>query len=67
MGILGTRVVRIEDPLLLTTAGAYTDDLVDPRLQGALHLTSSGPRSRTPGSCPSTARGPGPHRALSRS
>ena len=39
MSILGTRVVRIEDPLLLTTGGVYTDDLVDPRLQGALHLT----------------------------
>ena len=39
MSMLGTRVVRIEDPVLLTTGGVYTDDLVDARLQGALHLT----------------------------
>lgn len=39
MSILGTRVVRVEDPLLLTTGGTYTEDLVDPRLTGALHAT----------------------------
>ncbi len=39
MSILGTRVVRIEDPQLLTTGGTYTDDLLDERLRGALHLT----------------------------
>ncbi len=39
MSILGTRVVRIEDPQFLTTGGTYTDDLVEDRLAGALHLT----------------------------
>ncbi len=39
MSILGTRVVRIEDPKFLTTGGTYTDDLVDEALTGALHLT----------------------------
>ena len=39
MSIMGTRVVRIEDPLLLTTGATYTDDLVDDQLTGALHLT----------------------------
>jgi len=38
MSILGTRVVRIEDPKLLTTGGTYTDDLVEEALTGALHL-----------------------------
>ena len=37
--ILGTRVLRIEDPDLLTGAGDYVDDLADdPRLAGALHV-----------------------------
>ena len=39
MSIMGTRVLRVEDPLLLTTGGTYTDDLRDPRLAGALHAT----------------------------
>jgi len=39
MSILGTRVVRIEDPKFLTTGGNYTDDLLDDQLSGALHLT----------------------------
>ncbi|WP_127782063.1 xanthine dehydrogenase family protein molybdopterin-binding subunit [Rhodococcus sp. X156] len=39
MSILGTRVVRIEDPKFLTTGGTYTDDLVDDQVTGALHLT----------------------------
>lgn len=39
MSILGTRVVRSEDPLFLTRGATYTDDLVDQRLAGALHLT----------------------------
>ena len=39
MSILGTRVLRVEDPLLLTTGATYTDDLVDERLAGALHAT----------------------------
>jgi carbon-monoxide dehydrogenase large subunit len=39
MSILGTRVVRTEDPLFLTKGATYTDDLVDDRLAGALHAT----------------------------
>jgi carbon-monoxide dehydrogenase large subunit len=39
MSILGTRVVRTEDPLFLTRGATYTDDLVDERLTGALHAT----------------------------
>lgn len=37
MSILGTRVVRVEDLRLLSTGGVYTEDLLDPRLQGSLH------------------------------
>src|SRR5690349_9545781 len=36
MSIMGTRVVRREDPVFLTRGGTYTADLV---LPGALHLT----------------------------
>ena len=39
MSILGTRVVRTEDPLFLTRGATYTDDLADDRLTGALHAT----------------------------
>jgi carbon-monoxide dehydrogenase large subunit len=39
MSILGTRVVRTEDPLFLTRGAVYTDDLRDERLTGALHAT----------------------------
>src|SRR5436305_7797261 len=39
MSILGTRVVRTEDPLFLTRGAVYTDDLVDDRLAGAVHAT----------------------------
>jgi carbon-monoxide dehydrogenase large subunit len=39
MSILGTRVVRVEDPLFLTRGAVYTDDLVDERLAGAVHAT----------------------------
>jgi carbon-monoxide dehydrogenase large subunit len=39
MSILGTRVVRTEDPLFLTAGATYTDDLVDERLEGAVHAT----------------------------
>ena len=39
MSILGTRVVRTEDPLFLTRGAVYTDDLTDPRLAGAVHAT----------------------------
>jgi aerobic carbon-monoxide dehydrogenase large subunit len=39
MSIMGTRVVRNEDPVFLTRGASYTDDLTDERLAGALHLT----------------------------
>jgi carbon-monoxide dehydrogenase large subunit len=39
MSILGTRVKRVEDPRFLTVGGTYSDDLRDPLLEGALHLT----------------------------
>ena len=39
MSILGTRVLRVEDPKFLTTGGVYADDLRDPRLDGAAHVT----------------------------
>src|SRR5258705_13582499 len=37
MSILGTRVLRTEDPRFLTTGGVYTEDLTDDRLAGAGH------------------------------
>ncbi len=39
MSILGTRVVRTEDPRLLTRGGVYTDDLRLPELDGAARVT----------------------------
>jgi aerobic carbon-monoxide dehydrogenase large subunit len=39
MSIMGTRVLRTEDPEFLTRGATYTDDLTDERLSGALHLT----------------------------
>ncbi len=39
MSILGTRVVRTEDPRLLTRGGVYTDDLRIPELDGAARIT----------------------------
>ena len=39
MSILGTRVVRTEDPRLLTAGGTYVDDLRDPELAGAASVT----------------------------
>lgn len=39
VSILGTRVMRVEDPKFLTTGGVYVDDLRDPRLEGAGHVT----------------------------
>ena len=39
MSILGTRVVRTEDPRLLTQGGVYTDDLRIPELDGAARIT----------------------------
>jgi aerobic carbon-monoxide dehydrogenase large subunit len=38
MSILGTRVLRTEDPRFLTTGGVYTEDLTDDRLTGACHV-----------------------------
>jgi carbon-monoxide dehydrogenase large subunit len=37
--ILGTRVVRVEDPEFLTSGAVYTEDLVDDRLAGAVRVT----------------------------
>src|SRR3954469_11532642 len=39
VSILGTRVMRVEDPKFLTTGGTYADDLRDSRLDGAGHVT----------------------------
>jgi carbon-monoxide dehydrogenase large subunit len=39
VSILGTRVLRVEDPKFLTTGAVYADDLRDPRLDGAAHVT----------------------------
>jgi aerobic carbon-monoxide dehydrogenase large subunit len=38
VSILGTRVLRTEDPRFLTTGGVYVEDLVDERLDGACHV-----------------------------
>src|SRR3989440_2346024 len=39
MSILGTRVVRIEDPRLLTAGGTYVEDVRVPELLGAARVT----------------------------
>ena len=39
MSILGTRVIRTEDPRLLTSGGVYVDDLREPELAGAVRAT----------------------------
>ena len=39
MSVMGTRVVRTEDPRLLTTGATYVDDLRVPELTGAAHIT----------------------------
>ncbi len=39
MSILGTRVVRTEDPRLLTTGGTYVDDPRLPELSGPARVT----------------------------
>jgi carbon-monoxide dehydrogenase large subunit len=39
MSILGTRVIRTEDPRLLTSGGVYVDDLRTPELHGAARVT----------------------------
>ena len=38
MSILGTRVIRTEDPRFLTTGGIYTADVSDEQLAGAVHV-----------------------------
>ena len=38
LSILGTRVLRTEDPGFLTRGGVYTDDVEDERLAGACHV-----------------------------
>ncbi len=38
MSVLGTRVLRTEDPRFLTSGGVYTADLADDRLAGACHV-----------------------------
>ena len=37
--ILGTRVLRTEDPKFLTVGGTYVADVRDPLLEGALYVT----------------------------
>jgi aerobic carbon-monoxide dehydrogenase large subunit len=39
MSILGTRVIRTEDPRLLTVGGVYVDDVREPELVGAARAT----------------------------
>ncbi len=39
MSIMGTKVLRKEDPKFLTGEATYTYDLDDPRLEGAVHAT----------------------------
>jgi aerobic carbon-monoxide dehydrogenase large subunit len=39
MSILGSRVLRVEDPRLLTAGGTYCADVRDRRLDGAVHAT----------------------------
>jgi aerobic carbon-monoxide dehydrogenase large subunit len=39
MSILGTRVIRTEDPRLLTGGGVYVDDVREPELEGAVRAT----------------------------
>ncbi len=38
MSILGTRVLRTEDPRFLTSGGVYTEDVTDERLAGACYV-----------------------------
>jgi carbon-monoxide dehydrogenase large subunit len=38
LSILGTRVIRTEDPRFLTTGGVYTYDVADDRLAGACYV-----------------------------
>ena len=54
--ILGNRVIRKEDPKFLTTGGVYVDDMDEPLLEGALHVTYARRRWPTPASPASTPR-----------
>jgi aerobic carbon-monoxide dehydrogenase large subunit len=38
VSILGTRVLRTEDPGFLTTGAVYTEDVQDERLDGAVYV-----------------------------
>ena len=38
MSLLGQRVLRTEDPRMLTVGGTYVADLTDPLLDGCAHL-----------------------------
>jgi aerobic carbon-monoxide dehydrogenase large subunit len=38
VSILGTRVLRTEDPAFLSTGGVYAEDVQDERLSGAVHV-----------------------------
>ncbi|HLI36432.1 MAG TPA: xanthine dehydrogenase family protein molybdopterin-binding subunit [Streptosporangiaceae bacterium] len=60
MSILGTRVVRTEDPRLLTAGGSYVDDVRVPELEGAARATfvrSPHAHARITGVDTSAARG----------
>jgi carbon-monoxide dehydrogenase large subunit len=37
--ILGNRVIRVEDPKFLTVGGTYVNDVRDPALEGAAHVS----------------------------
>ena len=39
MSIMGTRVIRTEDPRLLTAGGVYVDDIRTPELNAAARVT----------------------------
>jgi carbon-monoxide dehydrogenase large subunit len=39
MSVMGTRVLRKEDPKFITVGGTYTADVDDPRLANAVHVT----------------------------
>src|ERR1700746_2225914 len=48
MSILGTRVIRTEDPRLLTAGGVYVDDLREPDLAGGDALKTGKDKSEAP-------------------
>ncbi len=60
MSILGTRVIRTEDPRLLTAGGVYVDDLRTPELERAASVTfvrSPGHADHPPAGVDSDQRG----------